>query len=94
MNAEELVKVITEAEKDGYVVLDTIGGLQKKNIATLCKQQAHGLLYDLNRDKGTCLALIDKPTWINNYACSVVIKYLKGRIEQLETKLKHYETKN
>ena len=68
------------------MVIEDIEGLVSVQLDEFIKQSADGILYDLNRDMATCMSFIDKPTWINNYACCVVIKALKKRIEELEGK--------
>jgi hypothetical protein len=61
----------------------------------LCNQPADGILYDLNRDEASILAFAgeDNPYWVNNYATAQVIRYLKGRVEELEKQLNKEEVK-
>jgi hypothetical protein len=77
MDKKEIVKLVTENDKSGNVILNTIEGLYAANIDELIKQPTEGLLYDLNRDKATVLTLIDDPKWINDYAVAMVITKLK-----------------
>ena len=35
----------------------------------------------------------DNPYWVNNYATAQVIRYLKGRVDELEKQLTKEETK-
>jgi len=48
------------------------------------KQDADGILYDLNHIEPAILADLTTPSWINNYAVAKVIRALKAKIEQLE----------
>lgn len=89
MEREELIELLIRNTQAGRVTLDREDGLVSMPVDEFIKQHADGILYDLNRDEATCLTFIDKPTWINNYACAVVIKALKKKIEELENKLKN-----
>ena len=87
MERQELIELLEKNRQEGKVVFDTGIALIAASIDEFIKQSAEGMLYDLNRDTATCITFIDKPTWINSYACNVVIKALKKRIEELESKL-------
>ena len=84
MNRQELIELLEKNRQEGRVTFDTGMGLRSAPIDEFIEQSAEGMLYDLNRDTATCMTFIDKPTWINSYACNVVIKALKKRIEELE----------
>lgn len=68
MTREELTSLIKEEEAKGNVVVQNCDGLERINLQHLVNQPSDGILYDLNRDKATCMSLIDKVGWINNYA--------------------------
>ncbi len=86
MEREELIELLTRNAQVGKVTFENEVGLMSAPIDKFIEQSADGMLYDLNRDEATCLTFIDKPTWINNYACAVVIKALKKKIEELENR--------
>lgn len=86
MEKQELIELLNKNTQAGKVTFESIEGLVSAPLDEFIKQPAEGILYDLNRDVATCMTLIDKPTWINNYACCVVIKALKKRIEELENR--------
>ena len=83
-NIKELV--LKEAE-NGFLVVSTFDGLKKAKLSDMVGQSADGLLYDLNRDTGTILTLIDDPKWINDYACNQIIRYLKKELDETREKL-------
>ncbi len=87
MKREELIELLNKNTQAGKVTFESIEGIVSAPLDEFIKQPAEGMLYDLNRDMATCLTFIDRPAWINNYACCVVIKALKKRIEELENKL-------
>lgn len=87
MTTEEIIKLIKKKEKDGRVVFyESPNGLVSVPVAVLCEQPADGILYDLNRNEASIFAFAgeDNPYWVNNYATALVIRYLKGRVEELE----------
>ena len=87
MTTEEIIKLIKERESEGKVVFyQGPGILHSIPVAYLCDQPATGILYDLNRDEASILAFAgdDNPYWVNNYATESVIRYLRGRVEELK----------
>ena len=80
-------KILEEYEK-GNIIIATIDSLQVMPIDEFIKQDATGMLYDLNRNEATILTFIDDPKWINDYASCKVIRLLKERINELESKLR------
>ena len=78
---KKLRDYILQKEKEGKVVLTTIEGLVEVNLNDFIEQPAHGILYDLNRDKATVLTFIDDPKWVNDYAVGLVITKLKSLIK-------------
>ena len=77
MDKKEIQELLLQKRKEGKLVLDTLEGFMEVDLNEFIKQPAEGMLYDLNRDVVTILTFIDKPTWINNFACMVVIEKLK-----------------
>ena len=66
--------------KNGNIVINTPFGLRVCKIEEIVNQPVDGLLYDLNRDEATIMTFIDNEKWINDYACSMVIKYLINKL--------------
>lgn len=91
MDREELKNLIMDELDKGYIVYDTIEGLHKQKIEDFVKQPIEGQLYDINRDMATCLAFIDEPMGVNNFASNVLIRYYYDRCKELEEKLKSCE---
>ena len=57
MELGELKTFVREKAKEGEVVFMTCEGLRIANIDEFVGQGAQGILYDLNRDKATTMAL-------------------------------------
>ena len=76
-----LKEIVLEAEKKNKVVIMTIHGPMSVDIDKFISQPAEGLLYDLNRDRITCLTWLDDPKagkyWVNNHATMFVVTKLK-----------------
>lgn len=87
MDKEELRKLILSERGSGFIVFETVEGLQKCELSEFVKQPIDGQLYDLNRDMATCLTFIGEPTWVNNLACNTLLTYYYDRIKELEKKL-------
>lgn len=96
MTTQEKINFIRAKKEEGkvayYILPDQIVVLTLKE---LCDQPADGILYDLNRGEETILAFAseDNPYWLNNFATAQVIRYLKGRVEELEQQLNKEESK-
>lgn len=93
---EQVKALILERKAEGRVVYyQDPGDLVSTPVAELCNQPVEGILYDLNRDEASILAFAgeENPYWVNNYATAQVIRYLKGRVEELEQQLNKEETK-
>lgn len=75
-------KILKEYEKGNVSVIGP-DGIATTTLKDFINQPADGLLYDLNRDEATILAL-DAARWINDLACAKVIRALKERVEELE----------
>ena len=78
MELGELKNFVREKSKEGKVVFMTCEGLMIADLDEFIQQGAAGILYDLNRDKATTMALAseDNLRWINDYAVAVVIERL------------------
>ena len=90
MTVQEIIDFILAKNKEGKAVYYVSPNeLAVSALADLCNQSADGILYDLNRDEASILAFAgeDNPYWVNNYATAQVIRYLKGRVEELEQQL-------
>ena len=76
-----LKEIILEEEKKGNIVFMTIDGPVSADLDKFISQSAEGLLYDLNRDRVTCLSWLDNlkvgAFWINNFCAMKVITKLK-----------------
>lgn len=79
---EELYKIVRENEKKGLVTVWSVDGLVSAPIEEVVKQPVKGLLYDLNRDKDTTLALGKEGNvrWLNDYAVAVIIEHLCNKL--------------
>ena len=84
MEDKSIRDLVIEEAKNGNVIVNSGCGLEKYKLSEFVKQPAEGLLYDLNRDSLTILAFIDNPKWINDFACSQVIRYLKEQLDCLQ----------
>ena len=88
MAKEELQNIVMDEMRKGFIVYRTIEGLQKQELSEFVKQPIEGQLYDLNRDIATCLAFIDEPMGVNNFATMVLLKYYYDKCQKLERELK------
>lgn len=79
------IKILEEYEK-GNIVVAGIEGLQGMPLKEFIKQPAEGMLYDLNRIESVVLTFLPDPKWINDYAVAQVIRALKSKIDELESK--------
>jgi len=84
MNEVELKKMILEKEQEGKIVVLGPGTLMSMDLDDFIKQPVEGMLYDLNRDAATVLTFINDRKWINDYACGLVIKKLKEKLDGKE----------
>lgn len=81
---EQTLDVIRGQEKNGNITIETIEGLAVIPLDDIVNWEADSLLYDLNRDKATTIALgrDGMERWINDYAVAVVIEYLLNRLKK------------
>lgn len=91
MAKEELKEIVLNEMDKGFIVYRTIEGLCKQELSVFVKQPIEGQLYDINRDIATCLAFIDEPMGVNNFASMVLLRYYYGKCKELEEKVKSYE---
>jgi hypothetical protein len=84
---KSLKEIVLEAEKTNEVVFMTVDGLMSVDLDKFISQPTEGLLYDLNRDRVTCLTWLDDSEvgkfWINNFAAMLVITKLKEMLEEI-----------
>ena len=81
---EQTLDVIRNQEKYGNITIETIEGLAVIPLDDIVNWEADSLLYDLNRDKATTIALgrDGMERWINDYAVAVVIEYLLNELKK------------
>ena len=81
---EQVLDVIRSQEKYGNITIETIEGLKVIPLDDIVNWEADSLLYDLNRDKSTTIALgrDGMERWINDYAVAVVIEYLLNELKK------------
>lgn len=84
MELGELRTFIREKQQEGKVCFMTCEGLMTCDLKDFVSQPAEGILYDLNRDRATTMALAseDNLRWINDYAVAEVITELKRIIDE------------
>ena len=90
MTTQGIIGLILAKKKEGKAVYYVWPNeLAISALEDLCNKPADGILYDLNRNEASILAFAgeDNPYWVNNYATAQVIRYLKGRVEELEKQL-------
>ena len=81
---EQTLDVIRNQEKYGNITIETIEDLAVIPLDDIVNWEADSLLYDLNRDKATTIALgrNGMERWINDYAVAVVIEYLLNELKK------------
>ena len=85
-NFDKTLAIVLENEKQGYLTVMTAFGLMQCNLERFVRQSAEGLLYDLNRDEATILALGKEglERWVNDYAAAKVIRYLLDELKKVK----------
>ncbi len=78
-------KILKEYE-NGNIVVSGFDGLRCVPLSEFIKQPIDGILYDLNRNESVVLTFLHEPKWVNDYAVAQVIRALKSRIDELESK--------
>jgi hypothetical protein len=83
---DKTLATVLENERKGKVTYMTGMGLMTSTLESFCRQDADGVLYDLNRDRATTITLGRNGggRWINDYAVAMVIEYLMKEIERLK----------
>jgi len=76
MNKQDIYDMQRKAFEEGKVLYVTCEGLMSAKIEDLISQDTDGLLYDLNRDTATVLAIFDEQKLMNELATINVLKYL------------------
>lgn len=80
---------VLKLSKEGYIVFNTGFGLDAEKLDEFIQQPVDGILYDLNRNESTILTLVNNDEkWVNDYAVAKVIRALKAKIDELESKVK------
>ena len=76
----EIKKIIKEQKELGNIVIANIDGLTTCKLSDFVKQNASGILYDLNRleEVTYTFADMDDLRWINDIAVAYVIRELKN----------------
>ena len=88
--SDELLEKIQDLQKLHFISYATCDGIMTQDVHTFLKQPIDGILYDLNRDKATTIALAkDEESsighrWVNDLAVAFVIAKLKEKIDKLE----------
>lgn len=78
---------VLEMEKQGKVVIHDVTGICVATLDEIIKQPTDGLLYDLNRDFLSTLALYNvNERWVNDYAIALVVKKLKEELDKYKEK--------
>ena len=81
---DKTLATVLENERTGKVTYMTGMGLMTSTLESFCRQDAEGVLYDLNRDRATTITLGRNGggRWINDYAVAVVIEYLLNELKK------------
>lgn len=87
MDKEKMQEIVLDEMRKGFIVYRTVDGLCKCELSEFVKQPVEGQLYDINRDMATCLAFIDEPMGVNNFASMVLIRHYYEKCKELEGKL-------
>ena len=87
-------KIYKQRYEKGNVVYRDIEGLHSIKLSDIVNQPADGILYDLNRNEAVILQFIGDPKWINDFALSKVVKYLKDENEKLKKEINELKTNN
>ena len=87
---DKTLATVLENERKGKVTYMTGMGLMTSTLESFCRQDADGVLYDLNRDRATTIThgRNGGGRWINDYAVATVIEYLMKEVERLKNEKK------
>ena len=84
MEGKELANKILEEYKKGNICYRNIEGVFSQKIEDFIKQPLEGMLYDINRDRGTVMTFLDDPKWINDFALTVLLEYYYNKCKEYE----------
>lgn len=79
---DSIKEAVLEEYKKGNVVFAGLDYIEAVSLLSFVNQPIEGLLYDLNRNETTVLALIKDQKWINDYAVCKVITELKKQLDE------------
>lgn len=83
---------VLDMERQGFVVVDTIQGLQNMLLSELAHKDTTTLLATCGRDFATLLSSQgSNPRWRNDYVMALVVKYLKEQNQQYRNLISRYE---
>jgi len=79
---EEFHELVCKEYTVGNITVMGIDGVQVYKLKDFLKQPIEGMLYDLNRGEEVISCYKDDPKWVNDYACTKVIRELKKQLEE------------
>lgn len=88
----KIFDLIDEQSKLGKVVIENDEGLFAMSLDKMCEQFADGILYDTNRLEEVTKTIKSERS-VNDIAMAKIVRYLKNRVEYLETELAKYREK-
>ena len=80
MDKIKIRDLVLKEEAQGNVVYMTYEGPAVADLNDFISQPAEGILYDLNKDRGTVLTRIDDVRGVNDFAVGMVIRRLKEQL--------------
>jgi len=89
---EKIFNLIDEQSKLGRIVIENDEGLFSMPIEEMCSQFADGILYDTNRLEEVTKTIKSERS-VNDLAMAKIVRYLKKRVDELETELAKYKEK-
>jgi len=91
---ESFKEMVLKEYQKGNLVFIGVEGPMVAPLDKFLEQPVDGILYDLNREEVVVLTMIKDLTWVNNYAVAKVIRKLKRRLTELESKYNELITVN
>lgn len=89
---DKIFDLIDEQSKLGRVVIENDEGLFSMDISKMCAQGVEGILYDTNRLEEVTKTIKSERS-VNDIAMAKIVRYLKKRVDELETELAKYKEK-
>ena len=89
---DKIFDLIDQQSKLGKVVIENDEGLFSMPIEKMCSQFADGILYDTNRLEEVTKTIKSERS-VNDIAMAKIVRYLKKRVDELETELAKYKEK-